>query len=79
MQAGRKFIFQGQLSKKPFAPPPNDLPDVFANLNPEQYGAIRYTQPPIWSSEARGIAVEPLHRGFVFRDAVELFIVEDGA
>jgi glucans biosynthesis protein len=68
-----------QLAKKPFAAPANDLPDVFANLNPEQYGAIRYTQPPIWSSEARGIAVEPIHRGFVFRDAVELFLVEDGA
>ena len=68
-----------QLSKKPFVPPPNDLPDVFANLNQEQYSAIRYTQPPIWSTEARGIAVEPLHRGFVFRDAVDLYLVEDGA
>lgn len=68
-----------QLAKKPFAAPANDLPDAFANLNPEQYGAIRYTQPPIWSSESRGIAVEPLHRGFVFRDGVELFLVEDGA
>ncbi len=68
-----------QLSKKPFTPPANDLPDAFANLSQEQYAAIRYTQPPIWGSDARGIVVEPLHRGFVFRDPVDLFVVEDGA
>ena len=68
-----------QLSKKPYVATPNDLPDVFGNLNQEQYSAIRYTQPPIWSTESRGISVEPLHRGFVFRDAVDLYVVEDGA
>ena len=52
---------------------------MFGNLNQEQYSAIRYTQPPIWSTEGRGISVEPLHRGFVFTDAVDLFVVEDGA
>lgn len=68
-----------QLAKKPFVQPPNDLPDVFSNLNFEQYAAIKSTQPPIWGSEGRGIAVEPLHRGFVFSNAVDLFVVEDGA
>lgn len=67
-----------QLSKKPFAPPPNDLPDAFSNLSYEQYISIKGLQPPIWSAEGRGIAVEPLHRGFVFNNAVDLFLVEDG-
>ena len=67
-----------QLSRKPFTPVPGDLPDVFANLNYEQYSTIRSVQPPIWGNEGRGIAVEPLHRGFVFGNPVDLFLVEDG-
>ncbi|MCB5177401.1 MULTISPECIES: glucan biosynthesis protein [Microvirga] len=68
-----------QLAKKPFVQPPNDLPDFFSNLTYEQYIAIKSRQPPIWGNEARGIAVEPLHRGFVFTNAVDLYLVEDGA
>jgi len=68
-----------QLAAKPFVQPPNDLPDFFANLNYEQYIAIRSRQQPIWGGEGRGIAVEPLHRGFVFTNAVDLYLVEDGA
>ncbi|HEY8383572.1 MAG TPA: glucan biosynthesis protein [Microvirga sp.] len=68
-----------QLARRPFAPPPNDLPDVFANLTYEQYVGIRSLAPaPIWA-EGRGISVEPLHRGFVFTNPVSLFLVEDGA
>ncbi len=68
-----------QLSKKPFVQPANDLPDAFSNLNYDQYVSIKSTQQPIWSTEGRGIALEPLHRGFVFNNAVDLFLVEDGA
>jgi len=67
-----------QLSRKAFVPPPNDLPDAFSNLNYDQYVAIKNLRPPIWMNDGRGIAVEPLHRGFVFSNAVDLFIVEDG-
>jgi glucans biosynthesis protein len=67
------------LSKKPFAPPPNDLPDVFAGLNYEQYVAIKpLPEARIWASEGRGFVAQPLHRGFVFSNAVALFTVEDG-
>ncbi len=67
-----------QLSKRPFVPAPNDLPDAFSNLNYDQYVSIKSLQQPVWSTEGRGIALEPLHRGFVFNNAVDLFIVEDG-
>ena len=67
-----------QLSRKPFNPAPNDLPDVFSNLNYDQYVAIKSLRPPIWGNDGRGIAFEPLHRGFVFSNAIDLFIVEDG-
>jgi glucans biosynthesis protein len=69
-----------QLSKRPYAPPPNDLPSELANLNFEQYVSIKAIQPSlIWAGEGRGIAVEPLHRGFVFSTQVGLYLVEDAA
>jgi glucans biosynthesis protein len=68
-----------QLARRPFVPPANDLPDAFANLNYEQYVAIKSLPPKtIWGGEGRGIGVEPLHRGFLFTNSVELFLVEDG-
>lgn len=67
------------LSRRPFAAPPNDLPDVFGGLNYEQYVAIKsLSGARIWGGEARGLTIEPLHRGFVFSAPVSLFAVEDG-
>lgn len=76
--AGAVTDIARQLARRPFVAPPNDLPDTLSNLTYEQYIAIKSTQAPIWSSEGRGIAVEPLHRGFVFSNAVDLYLVEDG-
>jgi glucans biosynthesis protein len=68
------------LARRPFAPPPNDLPEPFGGLSYEQYVAIK-AQPSarIWEGESRGFVAEPLSRGFVFSTAVTLFTVEDGA
>jgi periplasmic glucans biosynthesis protein len=67
------------LSRRPFAPPPGDLPDAFANLNYEQYIGIKPAAGArLWAGDGRGFAVEPLHRGFVFGSPVLLFTVEDG-
>ena len=67
------------LARRPYAAPPNDLPDVFANLTYEQYVAVKAQQQGlIWGAEGRGFVVEPLHRGFVFSNPVSLFVVEDG-
>jgi periplasmic glucans biosynthesis protein len=68
-----------QLSKRPYAALPNDLPDPFGNLTYEQYVGIRsLPNSQIWA-DGRGISIEPLHRGFVFTNAVSLFVVEDGS
>ncbi|MBY6241335.1 glucan biosynthesis protein [Methylosinus sp. Sm6] len=66
------------VAKRPFAPPPTDLREPFANLGYEQYVGIK-TRPgaAIWSGENRGFSLEPLHRGFIFAASVELFVVED--
>lgn len=68
-----------QLAKKPFIQIPRDLPDAFANLNYEQYARIR-SEPSsfIWANDNKGFAVEPLHRGFLFSNPVQIFTVEDG-
>ncbi len=67
------------LAKRAYTPLANDLPDVFTSLNYDQYIGIR-AQPAtvVWGGEGRGFAIEPLHRGFVFKNAVSLFVVEDG-
>ncbi|PXW57230.1 glucans biosynthesis protein [Chelatococcus asaccharovorans] len=67
------------LATRPFVPLPNDLPDAFAKLPFEQYTAIRIKpESSIWYREGRGFAVEPLHRGFVYGNKVQIFVVEDG-
>ena len=68
-----------QIARRPYAAPPADLPEPFANLPFDQYSAIK-AQPStfLWAGENRGIVVEPLHRGSFFTNAVALFAVEDG-
>ena len=67
------------LSRRPFVPPPNDLPDAFAGLNYEQYITIKSLPAArVWDGEGRGFVVDPLPRGFVFSAGVTLFTVEDG-
>ena len=67
-----------QLARRPFVPPSNDLPDVFASLNYEQYVGIKALPGAHLWGDGRGISVEPLHRGFVFTNPVSLFLVENG-
>src|SRR5215218_5532835 len=67
-----------QLARRPFVPPSNDLPDVFASLNYEQYVGIKALPGAHLWGDGRGISVEPLHRGFVFTNPVSLFLVETG-
>ena len=51
--AGTVTEMARQLAKRPFQAPPNDLPDVFANLNYDQYVGIRPRQAfQIWGARA---------------------------
>ncbi|MCX7324920.1 MAG: glucan biosynthesis protein [Hyphomicrobiales bacterium] len=67
------------LAKRPMAPNPTDLPDGLGSLSMEAIGAIRM-QPAnwIWAGEQRGFSVEPLHRGGIFNNQVQIYVVEDG-
>ncbi|MCI0467302.1 MAG: glucan biosynthesis protein D [Beijerinckiaceae bacterium] len=67
------------LSKQPFKPLPDDLPEVFRNISYEQYVAIRQRQgAAIWAAEATGFAIEPLHRGFIFSMPMEINLAAEG-
>lgn len=67
------------LAKRPMAPNPTDLPDGLGALSLEAIGSIRLQASNwIWASEQRGFAVEPLHRGGIFNNQVQLFVVDDG-
>jgi glucans biosynthesis protein len=68
-----------ELAKSPFKAAKSTLPDVFSDLNFEQYSSIRRTAASsMWSDEKFGFALEPLHRGFIFTTPVQLNIVENG-
>lgn len=67
------------LASKPFKGPDASLPASFASLTYEQYIGIRpKANNAIWSSENLGIAIEPLHRGFIFNAPMDIYLVEGG-
>jgi glucans biosynthesis protein len=67
------------LAKKPFVPLSAGLPDTFKSLSAEQYAGI-HARPSgrIWGSDTVGFAIEPLHRGFLFTNPVQLNLVAQG-
>ena len=63
----------------PWVEPKFDLPERFANLNYEQYRDIRFRPDRfLWRNENRGFQVSLMHTGFVYRQPVEINVVEDG-
>jgi glucans biosynthesis protein len=67
------------LAVKPFAAPNLDLPSALTNLTYEAYSAIR-AKPEglIWSDDSSGFVIEPLHRGFIFTNPMQINLVEGG-
>jgi glucans biosynthesis protein len=68
------------IAKTPYKAAQTDLPDFLSSLSYEQYVAIRAKPSAlIWADDSSGFAIEPLHRGFIFSAAVQIFLVESGA
>ena len=67
------------LSKAPFKPPPSDLPPEIADLTYDQYRAI-YFKPEagLWANEGLPFQLQFFHRGFYFKDQIDIAIVADG-
>lgn len=67
------------LAQKPFKAPDKTLPDVFKGMDYDQYRGIRFKPgKALWRGEGLPFEVQFFHRGFIFRDRVEIYIVDDG-
>ena len=68
-----------ELAKKPYAAPDERLPGPLADLGYDQYRTIRYDpQRALWRAANLPFQMQPFHRGFLFKQKVDLFEVADG-
>lgn len=68
------------LAQQPHRPPnPGGLPDALQKLNYDQYHEIgvRFERAP-WARDDLPFRVQLLHRGYLFRDAVQIHSIEQG-
>lgn len=67
------------LARQPWRKPAQDLPEPFNALNHDQYAAIqRKPESMLWRDQQIGFALEPLQRGFIFNNSLQIHVVEDG-
>lgn len=78
--AGTMLELARRLAKATYAAPAGgDLPSALKGLTREQYQAIRPAPgKAAWTADGHGFTIEPLLRGSVFSDPVELSLVVDG-
>jgi periplasmic glucans biosynthesis protein len=68
------------LAAEKFVRPKIDLPKPLLDLGHDQYRDIRFNRDrALWTSEGAPFLVELFHRGFIFREPVEMYVVADGA
>jgi glucans biosynthesis protein len=68
-----------QLAKRPFEPPHAGLPEAWAMLGYDQYRDVRFrTDRAIWRGEKRNYELQLLPSGWLFKNPVDIYIVEDG-
>jgi glucans biosynthesis protein len=66
------------LAAEKFVRPKNDLPKQFQDLSSEQYRDIRFKRErSLWASEGVPLSLELLHRGFIFKEPVVIYVVAD--
>ena len=67
------------LAAKPYSPPNEKLPDALRDLNYDQYRSIRFLpEHALWRGENRGFEAQFFHRGFFYKNKVDLFEVVEG-
>jgi glucans biosynthesis protein len=67
------------LSGKPFQPPDSKLPDVLAKLGYDEYRDIRFDPGhAIWHGQNLPFEVQLFHRGFIYKDKVDIYTVANG-
>ena len=67
------------LSKAAFVPPPTELPDPIKDLTYEQYRDIRSDRDhSIWADEGLPFRLQLFHRGFYYKEEIDVAIISDG-
>jgi glucans biosynthesis protein len=68
-----------ELANNPYKGPDNSLPKPFENLDYDAYRTIRFKPDrALWRGENLPFEVQFFHRGFIFKDRVEVFEVDNG-
>ena len=67
------------LAAKSFEPPDEKLPDALKNLNYDQYRSIRFLPDhALWRDEKLPFQAQFFHRGFFYKNRVDMFEVANG-
>jgi glucans biosynthesis protein len=68
-----------QLAQQPYKPPENTLPDALTSMDYETYRAIRFDPGhALWRGENCKFTAEFFHRGFIYKNRVDIYEVADG-
>lgn len=68
-----------QVAQQPYKPPESNLPEALKSMNYETYRAIRFDPGrALWRGQNRKFTVEFFHRGFIYKDRVDLYEVANG-
>src|SRR5260363_290666 len=67
------------LAAKPYAAPDVKLPDALAKLDYDAYRSIRFLpEHALWRDEKLPFQAQFFHRGFIYKDRVDIYEVTDG-
>jgi periplasmic glucans biosynthesis protein len=68
-----------ELAGKPYQAPAAGPSDTFSKLTYDQYRAIRFDPGhALWRGQGLPFAVQFFHRGFIYKDRVDIYEVSDG-
>ncbi|MBL8574071.1 MAG: glucan biosynthesis protein [Hyphomicrobiaceae bacterium] len=68
-----------KLAQTGFVEPRLKMPEPYAEMSYDQYRSIRPKgDRALWRGEGRGFQFEFLHTGFLFKQPVQMFVIEDG-
>jgi glucans biosynthesis protein len=68
-----------KLAASPFQPRESTLPEILNKLTYDQYRDIRFRpEAAIWAKEGLPFHLQLFHRGFYFKEPVEIALVQDG-
>ncbi len=68
-----------EIAQKPYQAPDQTLPDQLKDLDYQQYRSIRFDPShALWKGEGTRFTAEFFHRGYLYKDAVQIYEVANG-